>query len=71
MCWLIYFLMLALNVAGFLISDVLYRAEGFYVRSVWEILQPKETAQEPLSSTHRYNKFGLKSWLTVHIDLSS
>lgn len=69
MCF-IYFLTLALDVAYVSISDFLYRAEGFYVRSVWEVLQPKETAQEPLSSTHRYKKFGLRTWLTVH-DLSS
>lgn len=69
--YFIYFLTVALDVAYISISDFLYRAEGFYLRSVWEILQPKETAQEPLSTAHRYNKFGLSTWLTVYADLSS
>ncbi|KAI6072132.1 hypothetical protein LUU34_01617600 [Aix galericulata] len=30
-----------------------YRAKGFHMRSVWEVLQPKETAEEPLPSAHR------------------
>lgn len=41
------------------------------MRSVWEVLQPKETAEEPLPSAHRYHKLGLKSWLTIHAHLFS
>lgn len=66
----IYVLLLGLDVAYILISDFLYRAEGFYMRSVWEILQPKEAAQEPLSRTHRYKKFESKSWPATHVHLS-